>query len=112
VRQGLAAFDTAGALLPWDPMHNQGGVVTSIAKAANTIYASGVFFPGGVAHAFGAFDTVGNLLPWNPQADLPAATMLFDSDRMYLVGSFSALNASVRSRYAVVDAHGAGEILQ
>src|SRR5262249_30810161 len=45
-REGIAAFDTTGALLPWDPFGTNGGVVVSLAKAGNTIYASGVFFPG------------------------------------------------------------------
>jgi len=81
----------------------------------NYLEDKGRFSPNGIPHAFDAFDAFdadGNSLAWDPQADLPAQAMLPDGDRMYLVGAFSGLNGVVRSRYAVVDAQGTGNIVQ
>jgi len=70
-REGLAALDTSGNLLSWDPALSSASdvLVRALKVSGTTLYVGGSFEMSGVDTRYGmaAFDTTsGNLLAWDP----------------------------------------------
>ena len=114
-RAGLAAFDTAGNLLPWNP-GARGGGVRVLTVDSGVIYAGGEFsYAGGGAGTterdrLAAFDTAGDLLPWNPGASGNVYALTVDNGVVYVGGQFSRAGGGTgtteRDRLAAFDTAG------
>lgn len=114
-RAYLAAFDSAGNLLGWNPGAN--GAVTSL-SADTAIYAGGAFSEVGAAtsrQGIAAFDDAGQVLGWNPGAVLDVRSILAASGLVFVGGAFDRVGSASdpgddpRAGLAVID--GAGTLL-
>lgn len=114
-RDHLAAFDTAGNLLPWNPGANS--TVTALSEYSGVIYAGGLFvYSGGGGtgtvgrNSLAAFDVAGNLLPWNPGSDGLVKVLRATNGVIYAGGNFGAVgggwNATARNHLAAFDTAG------
>lgn len=111
-RAYLAAFDSAGNLLGWNPGAN--GVVTSL-SADTAIYAGGAFSEVGAAvvrEGVAAFDAAGLVLEWNPGAVLDVRSVLAANGLVFVAGAFDRVGGTgdpvddPRAGLAVIDATG------
>jgi hypothetical protein len=125
-RKHLAAFDTSGNLLPWnpgaDPTIGPGAneQVTAMAVSGSTIYVGGYFTVAGSSATarehLAAFDASGNLLPWNPGAKFPPggsliSAMAVSGSTVYVGGQFTQAGGAdtdifERNNLAAFDASG------
>ena len=112
-RARLAAFDSAGNLLGWNPGAN--GVVTSL-SADTAIYAAGAFNEVGAAvvrEGVAAFDDAGLVLDWNPGAVVDVRSVLAANGLIFVAGAFDRVGGASdpaddpRAGLAVIDAAGA-----
>lgn len=93
-RAYLAAFDSAGNLLGWNPGAN--AAVTSL-SADTAIYAAGGFSEVGSAIArqgIAAFDGAGLVLDWNPGAVLDVRSILAANGLIAVAGAFDRVGSA------------------
>ncbi len=113
-RSRLAAFDTAGNVMDWNPGVNNR--VDSLAIANGVIYVGGTFTSavGGTGTTprsrLAAFDTAGNLMDWNPGVSSTVGTLAVADGIIYAGGDFSGAGGGTgttpRSHLAAFDAAG------
>ncbi|HUR01290.1 MAG TPA: hypothetical protein VM347_02010, partial [Nonomuraea sp.] len=106
-RRNLAAFDSLGAVSPWNPGTN--GAVNALASSPGTLYAGGAFTSAGGAprNRLAAFDLAvspgdGVAADWHPAADGTVLGMTYSAERgvVYAVGQFKSLNGVAAHGYA------------
>lgn len=109
-RLNLAAFDSVGELLAWNP--GADGKVASLTSLNGDIYVGGAFLNAGNGMAdtprayLAAFDSAGNLLDWNPETNA-AVTSLSADTAIYAAGEFTEVGAALaRQGVAAFDAAG------
>ncbi len=115
-RNNLAALNSSGGLLGWNPnLDNSSGTGASMVKAlavqGPTLYAGGTFtHVGGTARSNLAAIAVstGQASAWDPSADgaVNALALSADGQTIYAGGAFSHMGGSVRSQLAALDAGG------
>jgi hypothetical protein len=111
-RNGLAAFDLHGALLPWNPgadaaVHTL--AVTKSASGATTIFVGGDFSAVGARRRLhlAAIDSGGSVRAWKSEPNAPVHVLSDAGTSLYAGGDFTGLGA-VRRRYlAALDGDGA-----
>ncbi|NTW01876.1 MAG: hypothetical protein HGA19_11390, partial [Oscillochloris sp.] len=103
VRNSLAAIDSSGDLLNWDPnLSNTGGTgdpaVRTLVVNETTIYAGGTFtsIGGTTRNNLAALSTGGSLLSWNPNPDGTVKTLALSADgqTIYAGGAFTHMGGS------------------
>lgn len=108
-RSRLAAFDTAGTLLTWNP-GDSGSLqpVFAIAIEDGVIYAGGQFRSAGgeTRRHLAAFDTDGNLTGWNPGVSDIVRTLSIANGVIYAGGEFISAGNKTRNNLAAFDAAG------
>ncbi len=111
-RDYVAAINSDGSLLPWNPAPNDS--VSHIVVTPSTVYALGAFSKVGNQDRRGlaAIDKQGNLSDWNPGAlgSIPSATtnrMVHLQDTLYFGGNFAQFAGQNRLNTAALDATGA-----
>lgn len=104
-RNGLAAVDSDGNLLPWNPNAGSGAIVKSVDNIGSNIYFGGFFSTvGGVGrNNAAAVNTDNNLLSWNPNVNSLVADLVADGSTVYLIGSFTQVGGVGRNRAAAVN---------
>ncbi len=104
-RSRVAAFDSTGAVLPWNP--NSNGIVDAMAVSGGTVYLGGTFsaLNGGTARSFlAAVDAgTGALTGWNPGANGAVFALVTAGGSVYVGGSFSSAGGQTRSNLAAID---------
>ncbi|MCC1497110.1 hypothetical protein [Alcanivorax sp. 1008] len=106
-RSYLAAFDTDGDLLGWNPAVD--GRVRSMALLNGDIYVGGDFANAGAAVAdtarenLAAFDSLGGLLAWSPGANGSVVGLSAADDVIYAVGDFTQVAGQPRVGLAALD---------
>ncbi len=98
-RNRLAAIDTNGALLAWNP--NANNDVSSMAVSGNTVFVGGSFTTmGGYGRGrLAAVDaTTGTVTSWNPNANGTVSTLAVSGSMIYTGGSFTVIGANNQSR--------------
>jgi hypothetical protein len=103
---GKALTDSAGTVLPWNPMLN---------NSSNCIFPSTI---PGIAWVGGIFTGAGgvfrenlcaiNILTktansWNPKVNLPVTTICADNSTLFISGNFTNINSQARNRLAAFD---------
>lgn len=94
-RDRLAAYDTTGNLLSWNPGVDE--AVSALTVSHGVVYAGGGFSTVNdnsgsfTRHCLAAFDGSGNLLPWNPEGNGWVYALAASNDRIY-VGNQSTTN--------------------
>ncbi|WP_230457829.1 hypothetical protein [Alcanivorax sp. VBW004] len=90
-RNHLAAYDTAGNLLSWNPGVDK--AVSALTVSHGVVYAGGGFSTVSdnsgsfTRHCLAAFDSSGRLLPWNPEANGWVYALAASDDRIYVGGT-------------------------
>lgn len=116
-RSYLAAFDTDGALLDWNPGADDR--VESLAAADGIIYAGGRFNEAGTNSTerlhLAAFDESGGLTDWDPGANSRVETLVLHDDVIYVGGAMTEMGLGESSELVDRDRLGAvnldGEVL-
>lgn len=111
-RNYLAAFDSQGQLLPWNPRVN--GRVYALAVNEDAIYVGGHFTHAGSEprNYLAAFDTQGQLLPWDPKASRSdnywplILALTVDHGVIYVGGMFTQIGNENRNYLAALDTDG------
>jgi hypothetical protein len=107
-RKYLAAFDTEGNLLPWNP--NPNSIVNSLSVHQNTIYLGGSFTQIGEESRakLAAVNTDGQLLPWHPEIGTSGAVHAVAPHQgaIFVGGYFSRANGERRNNLAAFDDRG------
>ena len=105
-RNRLAAINTAGSLLSWDP--NADNSVYALARSGDNIYVGGQFtsVSATTRNRAAAINTAGSLLSWDPNVNSNVFAIAVSGDNVYIGGSFSSIGSVERSRLAVVDTAG------
>ena len=105
-RSGMAALDaTSAKVLPFSP-NVSGGTVRALAVRGTNVYAGGSFTTvnGTSRSRLAAFDATSGALSgaWTPKASgtVLALTPSPEGGRIYVGGSFTALNGATSSKYA------------
>ncbi|KAF0810998.1 RHS Repeat family protein [Alcanivorax sp. S71-1-4] len=94
-RHGLAAFDLAGSLQPWNPGVS-GGEVKSITALDDLIYVGGSFTAAGdgfgntARQGLAAFTSDGLLSDWRPEVSDSVQSLVGSSGTLYVGGGFSS----------------------
>ncbi|MBM9592255.1 hypothetical protein JWG41_17555 [Leptospira sp. 201903075] len=105
-RLSKIAFDTGNPILSFAPSITA-GAIRSIAIGINAsnnkvIYAGGSFTAGSNSNAK-SFAMDGSLTAWNPAPNNLVDDLVAVGSKVYLIGSFSLLGATVRNYFAAVD---------
>jgi hypothetical protein len=105
-RNRLAAVNTSGSLLDWNPNVNSN--VLSLAISGNNIYIGGNFTSvnGNTRNYIAAVNTSGNVLAWNPNANGNVLPLSVSGDNIYFGGSFTTVAGQTRNRLAAVNISG------
>ncbi|MBI3072429.1 MAG: hypothetical protein HYY84_09975 [Deltaproteobacteria bacterium] len=105
-RNYLAAIDTDGGLLPWNP--NAGNYVYALTVSGGVVYAGGTFTTMGGAttrNRLAAFATDGGqLLSWNPNASSNVYALLGSTVTVYAGGGFLTIGGVSQTNLAPIDA--------
>ncbi|RME89794.1 MAG: hypothetical protein D6767_07870 [Candidatus Hydrogenedentota bacterium] len=109
-RNNLAAVDTSGNLLSFNP--NLDNAVYALAISGTTLYVGGDFTTVGggstTRNKLAAFDTsTGNITGWNPNANARVSALAVVGSNIYVGGQFTSIGVQTRKRLAAVDASGA-----
>lgn len=109
--RNLAALDSDGALLAWDPRVN--GAVHALAIDGETLYIGGDFFKidNTLRMGIAAFNADGTLAPWNPSVHGDVFALAVSEGIVYAGGEFDAIttadgNNVPRNSLAAINAHG------
>lgn len=109
-RKNLAAFDTAGNLLTWNPNTALVSSVNTLALSGSDIYVGGVFttIGGSSRKNLAAFSTTGTgtLRTWAPTTSGEVFSLAVSGSTIYVSGIFSAVNTSTRLGFAALDTSG------
>ncbi|MFN4111526.1 MAG: fibronectin type III domain-containing protein [Ignavibacteria bacterium] len=102
-RNRLAAIDTSGNILSWDP--NSGGMVNSLVIKDSIIFVGGSFFniSGITRQRLAAIDKNGNLLDWVFNANGTVNKIGIVDKYFYASGNFTTINGISRKRFVAVD---------
>jgi hypothetical protein len=105
-RANLAAVDSAGNILDWNPLAD--GPVYALARDANTLYAGGQLrtMCGQTRAYLAAIDAFGKLTDWNPGAGHYVTALAASGDVVYVGGMFSSVGGQPRSSLAAVGTDG------
>jgi hypothetical protein len=105
-RVDLAAVDTSGNLLPWNPFAD--GPVYAMANQGDTLYVGGRLrtMCGQTRRNLAALDATGKLTGWNPDADGSVSALAVDDDVVYLGGGFSTVGGQPRRGLAAARTDG------
>jgi hypothetical protein len=113
-RAGLAAVQTDGTLLPWNPSVNDTGgdinpTVAAIAVAGSTIYFGGSFnaVSGQARSNVAAIGATGTLKSWRPVVNGNVEAIAVSGTVVYIGGLFSRVANQPRSDLAAVSTGGA-----
>ncbi|HSX84505.1 MAG TPA: hypothetical protein VLE50_03820, partial [Cellvibrio sp.] len=107
-RTKLAAINTQGQLLPWNP-EISGSTVRTMIVHKESIYVGGYF-----SHAAGekrnklaAFDKLGHVLPWKPPtSDSGVSAIAAGEEAIYAGGGFTMIGGGYRTGMAALDING------
>ena len=112
-RNNLAAIDTAGTVLAWNPAAN--GMVKALTISGSTVFAGGDFTCFGNCgggsegvdkwsrNRLAAIDSAGAVQTWNPDADGSVTALAFSGQTLYAGGSFTTAGGQTRNRLAAAD---------
>jgi hypothetical protein len=95
-RNGLAAVDVRGALLPWNPV---AGPVGDVALLGSRVIALG--------NTLKAFEATSGALAWEVPYDLAGWSIVSDGSVVYFGGQFQTVGSVPRAGLAAVDGSGA-----
>lgn len=105
-RSRAAAFDSTGAVLPWNP--NANGVVYSLAVSGGTVYLGGSFTSlngATVRHYLGTVDAAtGAVTSWNPGPNSTVYAIASSGGKAYVAGTFTTAGGQARNYIAAIDA--------
>jgi hypothetical protein len=103
----LAAADTAGNVLPWNPLADAGAY--TLARQGPALFAGGLFrtMCGELRNHVAALDSNGKLTNWSPSVNGPVETLALNGDVIYLGGSFGSVEGKPRLALASVTKDGA-----
>jgi hypothetical protein len=103
----LAAVDTSGNVLTWNPgVHVSTGVdVRALAVNGSTIYAAGDFTSIGSQSRNGlaAISSSGSVLGWNPNPNTLAYVLAISGSTLYAGGGFTTIGGQSRTALAALD---------
>jgi hypothetical protein len=110
-RSALAAIDSNGNLLPWDPNVNIGGYINvgAMAVSGSTVYVGGVFTSvgGQSRNNLAALDaTTGLATSWDPNpnsSDFGTTALTVDGSNVYVSGDFTTIGGQSRNNIAAID---------
>lgn len=104
-RSRAAAFDTTGAVLPWNP--NSNGIVYSIAVSGGTVYLGGSFTTlngaTGRSYIAAADPSTGTVTSWNPGANSVVYAIATARGIVYAGGFFTTAGGQLRNYLAAID---------
>jgi hypothetical protein len=107
-RSRIAAIDAlTGRATTWNPRPD--APVKGLMVSGDTVFFVGEFSnvqgpSGSLARGHGAAAALdGTIRPWNPDADNTIETLMVDTSRVYIAGSFTDLNGSTHNRLAAVN---------
>jgi len=105
-RYSLAAVNTNGSLLSWNP--NTNGEVWALTSIGSNIYIGGQFgLSSGTSRSnLSAVNTAGNLLTWNPSAGNHVSSLATIGDNVYIGGQFTSINSVSQNLLAAVNTNG------
>jgi hypothetical protein len=106
-RQALAAFNTLGELLPWNPEVRSGSIY-ALAVAQDSVYVGGNFWQADDNNSsrLATFDLQGQRLPWSTGANNRVGALAISHGVIYAGGDFTQAGGERRDHLAALDAQG------